>query len=610
MNSELKLRRGTAAAHASFTGAQGEITIKTDTNEIVVHDGVTSGGWTGGGYMPAGTGAVARTVQDKLREFVSVKDFGAVGDGVTDDTAAVQAAITYCSSTGASLHWPDGTYRTIASITNFHSVRHFGSGTVQRGAYMFHPEPRGTQVNTFYCAPINSGGTAANDGLSPNEPTLPQTACSRLQNYGPVLSGKWNILLADGIYSLDDSTYHKCIIPSGLSSHTPITIRAATDAGGMRVAPAVTISRGARAEFKNGVGGGGHIRVEVKDIKCIGFKAKASPDADVDGANAGFKFGQFATVTYTNCHAEDCDLAFYNFTHTRYTARGCVSINCDAGFQELFFTSRTILNDNNGHCTVTGGTYGLRAKEFSTGHGNGLRINGAKYGVHLNRCCTINMSLAQVLNADVGVLLRSSSWAWIHKVDFGLGTADACDVMELHDAASGLVVREGQLFNGLFTGRGERLAASYTPSTPFTHSGDTDETIVARLSKLRRGAMSQPGAYVKCVVMGRKSGSAGTVKVRFRYGTLDMCFINVPALETQFRLELTLFTKVKGEQQAWSIGSGTAGTYVARGNRALNFDAVDGNLSLRVQLENAADSVTIDGAWVYTTEGLIEESLI
>jgi hypothetical protein len=80
-------------------------------------------------YTPAGTGAVATTVQDKLRESVSVKDFGAVGDGVTDDTAAIQAAINSIPS-GGVIYLPVGTYLTSGSINiNTAGVHFIGSGT-------------------------------------------------------------------------------------------------------------------------------------------------------------------------------------------------------------------------------------------------------------------------------------------------------------------------------------------------------------------------------------------------------------------------------------------------------------------------------------------------
>lgn len=45
------------------------------------------------GFIQSGSGASARTAQSKGRDIVDVRDFGAVGDGATDDTAAINAAL-------------------------------------------------------------------------------------------------------------------------------------------------------------------------------------------------------------------------------------------------------------------------------------------------------------------------------------------------------------------------------------------------------------------------------------------------------------------------------------------------------------------------------------
>jgi hypothetical protein len=77
-------------------------------------------------YDPAGTGAVATTVQAKLREIVSVKDFGATGDGVTDDTAAIQLALD--DGQNGAVFFPTGTYKVSSALTVRPSTHVFGSG--------------------------------------------------------------------------------------------------------------------------------------------------------------------------------------------------------------------------------------------------------------------------------------------------------------------------------------------------------------------------------------------------------------------------------------------------------------------------------------------------
>jgi len=70
-------------------------------------------------FLQSGTGAVATTVQAKLRQTVSVKDFGAVGDwngsSGTDDTAALANAFAAAAGNVLSLE-PGKRYKTTAAI--------------------------------------------------------------------------------------------------------------------------------------------------------------------------------------------------------------------------------------------------------------------------------------------------------------------------------------------------------------------------------------------------------------------------------------------------------------------------------------------------------------
>jgi len=85
-------------------------------------------------YNQGETGAVDRTVVSKLQENVSVKDFGAVGDGVTDDTIAIQSAATY----GGDIYIPAGTY--IISDTIYLSSNTYLQGAGKGKSILYHAD--------------------------------------------------------------------------------------------------------------------------------------------------------------------------------------------------------------------------------------------------------------------------------------------------------------------------------------------------------------------------------------------------------------------------------------------------------------------------------------
>jgi hypothetical protein len=88
-----------------------EVTIATWDNITGINGtGITSDSSTVT-FVQAGTGAVTRTAQAKMRERISVQDYGAVGDGVTDDAAAILKAFNYSRTIGGcDVDFPKATY--------------------------------------------------------------------------------------------------------------------------------------------------------------------------------------------------------------------------------------------------------------------------------------------------------------------------------------------------------------------------------------------------------------------------------------------------------------------------------------------------------------------
>jgi len=97
---------GAAAAAAAAPYADRAEAAEQSIADILANAGEVQGGGSVT-FQAAGSGSSVRSVQDKLRERVTPFDFGAVGDGVTDDTAAFLAAIEALRS-GGTLYLGDG----------------------------------------------------------------------------------------------------------------------------------------------------------------------------------------------------------------------------------------------------------------------------------------------------------------------------------------------------------------------------------------------------------------------------------------------------------------------------------------------------------------------
>lgn len=125
------------------------------------------------GFIQSGGGAVATTVQAKLRQTVSVKDFGAVGDGVTDDTVAIQNAVNAVGA-GGRVNFPTGTFLVSSTIECLKKQQLIGNGVNNTVIQRY-----GNYGNTFNFV---NAEAATIKGLWFKQGTLPDKGFTSLTN--------------------------------------------------------------------------------------------------------------------------------------------------------------------------------------------------------------------------------------------------------------------------------------------------------------------------------------------------------------------------------------------------------------------------------------------
>lgn len=120
-------------------------------------------------FLQSGTGATATTVQNELRQLhFNVMGFGATGDGTTDDSAAIQAAITACGAAGGGIvFFPEGVY--VATGLTVSSDQVALIGTTTKGSRIRFTNTTGTLLTV-------TGALFRLDGFEIESPSATHTA--------------------------------------------------------------------------------------------------------------------------------------------------------------------------------------------------------------------------------------------------------------------------------------------------------------------------------------------------------------------------------------------------------------------------------------------------
>ena len=231
-------------------------------------------------YTPAGTGSIPTNVQAKLRESVSVLDFGADPTGVADSTTAIQAAINEAITQKSTLVFPGGYYRISTALAVTQPIN------IEGNRAQIYQQTADASVFSF-----NGGGTTA--GFIRNTAVVKDLILGTAAGIGKAIR----------IYQFMCCTFQDIVIPYAYKGVECI--------GGI-----LNVFNNVRVSGTMPTSPGFFVSVGVQTANYIGFHFYAG---DVSGANAN---------TLIQCYAQGSTRSSYEFA----ASNNNTLLNCDSEF--------------------------------------------------------------------------------------------------------------------------------------------------------------------------------------------------------------------------------------------------------------------------------------
>ena len=282
-------------------------------------------------YNPPFTGAVPTPVCVKLAETVSVKDFGAVGNGVANDAAPIQTALNYAIANDKALYFPEGTYiisggdagltngRIEPTIADGDSIVMFGAGpgktiikekngsTLAYGKFhmmLYLNVGAGETVNNIIIRDMTWDKNGASNGAEPSSYAWEQAHIISVATNAT--TGKVRYALFDNIEMLD-KVGGGIVLAAGVVDNAIIRNCHARNFSGL-------FSQRGDFEFQASVE---NLAVEG----CTGLYAQCEPDAGAPPA------GVFPIAAFRDCVIDSLEFTAYR---AAVTAQTIVIDNCVA----------------------------------------------------------------------------------------------------------------------------------------------------------------------------------------------------------------------------------------------------------------------------------------